>query len=345
MKISVIVPIYNGEKYLDRCLKSISIQTYTDFEVVLVNDGSTDGSREICENWTKQDERFCLYNNENHGVSYSRNFGIDKAIGEYILFIDCDDFIEKDTLQILQGATNQKYDLVIANYYQYHSQKEIGKNVEIPTREYSKKEFLNSFWNLYFSYIINQPWAKIYKTSIIKNEGIRFPIEYELGEDLIFNLQYIEKSSHFYTYNQYVYFYRETDGSLTSKYRENYLEIQLQINECIKQLLIRNDCYDQESQEQLNKNVCNILISSIQNLFLPTCKLSHKEVKKKLKEYLSRQEVEKIKQVQYSEKRLQIFKKMIEKKKVKTIILYSRLKEWIRKIWKKKSLLSYQYTK
>ena len=254
-------------------------------------------------------------------------------MGEYITFIDCDDFVEKDMLSILVQECSQ-YDFIMGNYSRYYPNNKIVNNVPIETREYNKQEFLNSFWDLYFSYMINSPCNRLYKTSIIQSKNIRFSTDYELGEDLIFNLQYIENSDTFYTTNQYLYYYRESENSLTTKYRNDYLEIQLQLNEFIKEFSIRNGMDNEESQEQLRRNTSNIIISSIQSLFLSTCKLSRKQVKQKLKEYLEKQEIETLKEVQYSEKRLQIFKKMIEKKKIRTIIWYSRSKEWIRKILK-----------
>lgn len=336
MRISIIIPIYNGEKYLEKCLESISNQTYPELEVILVNDGSTDTSKEICEKWARKDCRFNLYNNENQGVSSSRNFGIKQATGEYITFVDCDDFLAKDALEILLQTASQGYDLIIANHARYYDEQNVTLNVDIPTREYNKKEFLDTFWKLYDSFVINSPWGKLYKKEILQSKKIEFPTDYELGEDLIFNLQYIEKSNTFYTINQNLYYYRDTTDSLTTKYNENYLKIQLELNRYIEDFLIRNNACDKESQEKLKKDVSNIIISSVQNLFLPSCPLNNKQVKEKLKKYLARQEIEVLVDVSYSEKRLQLFKKMIEKKKVKTIILYSRTKERIRKLVKRK---------
>lgn len=333
MKISIIIPIYNGEKYLEECLESIRNQTYIDFEAILVNDGSTDGSKTICEKWEKQDARFILYNNKNCGVSYSRNFGIEKARGEYITFVDCDDFIEKDMLEILQRECLQ-YDFIMANYRRYYQNKKIVNNEPIETKTYNRKEFFSCFWDLYSSYMINSPCNRLYKTAIIQSSALRFNTDYELGEDLLFNLQYIENCNKFYVINEYLYYYRENKESLTTKYRDNYLEIQLKLNDAIEKFLIRNDVHNEESKKKLQKNTSNIIISSVQNLFLSTCKLNRKEVKQKLKEYLAKPEIEELKEVRYSEKRLQIFKRMIEKKKVRTIIWYSRIKEWIRKILK-----------
>lgn len=336
MKVSIVIPIYNGENYLEKCLESIYSQTYPEFEVILVNDGSTDNSKEICEKWTKKDNRFSLYNNENHGVSCSRNFGIQQATGDYITFVDCDDFLAKDTLEALLETATQGYDLIIANYAKYYAEHKIKPNVDIATKAYTKQEFLDTFWELYNAFVINSPWGRLYKTKILQSENIEFPIDYNLGEDLIFNLQYIEKSNTFYTINQPLYYYRDTANSLTTKYNENLLEIQLELNKFIKDFLIRNHAYQEKAQKKLKEDISNIFISSVQNLFLPSCPLNNKQRKEKLEEYLQRQEIEVLADVSYAEKRVQLFKKMIEKKKIKTIILYSKTKEKIRKLVKRR---------
>ena len=99
--ISVIVPVYNVEEYLEECLESIQYQTYTDIEVILVNDGSTDSSKEICERFCQADSRFRLINQENKGQSAARNRGVKESIGEYLMFVDSDDVINKNVLEVL----------------------------------------------------------------------------------------------------------------------------------------------------------------------------------------------------------------------------------------------------
>ena len=99
--ISVIVPVYNVEEYLEECLESIRQQTFTDIEVILVNDGSTDGSREICEQYCEKDSRFRLINQENQGQSVARNRGVKESVGQYIMFVDSDDVINTSVLAVL----------------------------------------------------------------------------------------------------------------------------------------------------------------------------------------------------------------------------------------------------
>lgn len=112
-KVSIIVPIYNVENYLDRCIKSLIGQTYNNLEIILVNDGSPDNCKDICEKYAKADNRIVLFNNENRGCSYSRNFGLLKSTGDYILFVDSDDYIEKDLVEIaVKVAEENNADIV-----------------------------------------------------------------------------------------------------------------------------------------------------------------------------------------------------------------------------------------
>ena len=113
MLFSVIVPVYNIDKYIEKCLTSILNQTYKDFEVVLVNDGSTDKSLSICKEFESKDSRIRLFTNNNHGLSYSRNFGISKARGEYVVFVDGDDWIKKEALENFSRVINDKHPEVI----------------------------------------------------------------------------------------------------------------------------------------------------------------------------------------------------------------------------------------
>lgn len=332
-KVSIIIPIHNNDDYLEKCFKSIQSQTYSNLEVILINDGSTDNSRQICEKWLKQDKRFILFNNINNGVSYSRNFGIEKSSGDYIVFVDCDDFIEKEMIEVLVNKID-KFDYVMINYNKYYNEKRVVKNFEVKDKEYNRKEFLENFWDLYNSNMINSPCNKIFKSPVLKKNRIRFDLKYDLGEDLLFNLEYINRCETFCTINQYLYNYRCTTNSLTTKYRENYLETQLFLNNSIKRFFIQNNCYEEKQQREIQKNIADIIISSIQKLFLESSSLKLHQIRRVLKRYLSIPEIINLKKVHYSEKRLEVFKNMIVKRKVNLIIIYSKTKEMVRKFIK-----------
>lgn len=200
-QISVIVPVYKAEKYLHRCIDSILAQTFTDFELILVDDGSPDGSGAICDEYAQKDKRVKVIHKENGGVSSARNAGLDKVIGKWVTFIDADDYIEQGFFNIPEEATE---DLLIQNYKFFGDndkvvcfQKKIIKEVYIP-------EFLNE--NLHKEWL-RAPWAKFYKTDIIKNKNIYFPLNIKIGEDALYIQEYLHytKSVNFIATSQYMY--------------------------------------------------------------------------------------------------------------------------------------------
>lgn len=180
-KISIIIPVYNGEKYIKKCLDSIKSQTFQDYEVLIINDGSKDNTKKIIETYL-EDDRFKLYNRTNHGIGSSRNFGIEKSKGNYICFIDSDDYVDLNYLEKLYTKINSdKLDMVVCNYIELNEELNIEKKVKI-------NEFANTTINKNPELLLEinkSPWNKIYKKNIIKN--IKFPenLKYEDTEFLL----------------------------------------------------------------------------------------------------------------------------------------------------------------
>lgn len=183
-KISVIVPVYKVEQYIHRCIDSILSQSFTDFELILVNDGSPDNCGKICDEYAQKDSRVRVFHKPNGGVSSARNLGLDNAKGEWVAFIDSDDYIDVDYLAELISYT-QKY--------------ETDYVVTLNTiKEYTKENRLviypDDYGQLFSCYNFHNnghPWGKLYKTEIIKNIHLRFNICVHLGEDAMFALQYL----------------------------------------------------------------------------------------------------------------------------------------------------------
>lgn len=174
VKLSVVVPIYNVEKYLPKCLDSIINQTFKDFECFLVNDGSKDNSLSIIKDYLKKDDRFILIDKENGGLSDARNAGLAKATGEYIYFLDSDDFIENDLFaRCIDKLDKTKADMVIFDIYQYHQKdgtKEIIKNRYDENKVYKLNEQKDIICN-----ILNAAWNKMYRLSLFKDNDITYP--------------------------------------------------------------------------------------------------------------------------------------------------------------------------
>ncbi len=185
-KVSVIVPVYNAEKYLKKCLESIINQTYLNIEIVLVDDGSTDNSLKICNDYKKNDRRIKVIHQSNKGVSTARNVGLDNATGAYISFVDSDDYIENDMIEKMTNeAIKNNLDIIICNLHfeneNYEEIKEFNHNDYFIKRKNYPIELYKNIS------IQGYSCNKIFKRNIIVNNNIRFKREYMVLEDDLFN--------------------------------------------------------------------------------------------------------------------------------------------------------------
>ena len=216
--ISVIVPIYNVEKYLTKCLDSIINQTYKNLEIILVDDGSPDNCPKICDEYAKRDKRIKVIHKKNQGVSVARNVGIESSEGKYICFVDSDDFISNDFLtKLINKIKEENSDAVICDYYTYKNDKEykhINKNW--------KKIVCNDL-SMYFGNLRNvhrAVWAALYKKNIIKD--LRFNPELKIAEDFLFLLQVLKNAEKISYVNECLYYYFINNDSVMRTKNENY---------------------------------------------------------------------------------------------------------------------------
>lgn len=208
--VSIIVPVYNVENYLPRCLDSIKEQMYRNFEVILVNDGSSDHSLDILNEYAKKDRRFRVLNQENNGVSTARNLGLSNSVGDYICFIDADDYVSPlyiDTL--VETSLLYKSDISICDYCSEGSFEEAKKDI----RTYSREEAIKAW--IQYNDMNGCIWGKLFKHNIVK--GILFDINYRLGEDQIFLLESFKRASKFVRINAKLYFYYNRPKSAMRK--------------------------------------------------------------------------------------------------------------------------------
>ena len=222
--ISVIVPVYNSEKSLERCIESILNQSEKDLELLLINDGSTDKSALICQKYEERDKRVHVIQKENEGVSATRNTGILYAKGEYIQFVDSDDFIEQDMCQrLLQAVHEQNTDFALCGFHHIFQGRDIVK-VPKTTEILDKKCFCEEFLGLYEQGFLNMPWNKLYRRDLISDY---FEADLSLGEDLLFNLSYLENVEKISLVSEPLYHYIQERNvkTLSSKKREDKLEI------------------------------------------------------------------------------------------------------------------------
>jgi len=256
IKISIIVPVYNTSKYLDKCIDSLVNQTLDDIEIIMVNDGSTDNSEEIISKWQDKDKRIKLYNKENGGQSSARNLGLDKAKGEYIAFVDSDDYISYDMYEVLYNkAKKNKLDMVLCDFYLDYGDK-IVENERLFDEEgnISFKDYIMS---------TPSPVNKIIKRSFLEENKFRFP-EGFIYEDLasmpilgICNpkIKYI---------NKYLYYYVQSPVSTmrNDKYKKKYEDIFSAINYLYNNMIGKG--YDSELEYIL---VCHFLYLGTLNFY------------------------------------------------------------------------------
>ena len=217
--ISVIVPVYNVEEYIEECLDSIKNQTFTDFEVILVNDGSTDNSQAICEIYCDQDSRFHLINQENQGQSIARNRGVAESKGKFIVFIDSDDIVRVDLLDQLMNYMSDEIDIVECDKtedIQYLNEK--GKDIQV--KEFDSNEALYKCFNHAVSW---SPVAKLYRRKIVEKVPFLENLIYEDFYTGIVSLKYINKMRKI-DYIGYYYRYH-TSSTMNQKYSEKNLDI------------------------------------------------------------------------------------------------------------------------
>ena len=231
-KVSIIVPIFNAEIYLERCLNSLVNQNYSNIEILLINDGSIDSSRKICESFMERDKRIILFNNKNMGVSYSRNFGMQNCTGDFVTFVDSDDYVSNDYISILiDYQVKDDYDIVISNAKDVIENIIIEKDVKGLPRVLNRDDTLNAFFtSKTFSPVC---WGRLYKKNIVSD--IYFDENMSIAEDGKFFLEAIERSKKNIVIPEKNYFYFIRNGSLAhSGYDKKWL-VELEFcNDCLK---------------------------------------------------------------------------------------------------------------
>lgn len=228
-KVSIIVPVYNVEKYLDKCLDSIVNQTYKNLEIILIDDGSTDDSGKICEKYMQIDNRIIVIHNPNKGVSYSRNNGMDVATGKYVLFVDSDDYLDNKYVEKLILPTYKSdYDLVICSEYDVYI-KEKKKQPRIITHMMTNNLF-KDYYKL--EWVIEPPYLKLFKLELIKKYNIRFLEGCSYCEDQLFNMEYFKYVKNYKYINEYLYYHiHYSNNSLgKTKNEKNYQMILYKLN-------------------------------------------------------------------------------------------------------------------
>lgn len=244
--VSIVVPVYNVDSYLSDCLDSLIGQTYRMIEILLIDDGSTDRSGEICDAYAKRDSRVKVWHMENRGVSAARNHGIREAKGRWLIFADSDDRAHRQLVEMYMAYAECGRVLMC----------DVASEAGFLETEYDKEEIAQEetdsrdFMRLFSRYYINAPFNKLYQTNVLKEQGIRFPEGNSLGEDLLFNLEYFRYVSKDYRILRVpLYYYREDrDGSLSSSYNRKLFETQQESFSALKCFLEEMDVWNEENE-------------------------------------------------------------------------------------------------
>lgn len=277
-KITIIVPVYNGEKFLKPCLESIRAQTFSDYEVILVNDGSSDNSQQILEDYSKKDERFFTYNLPNGGVSKARNFGLSKAQGEWITFVDCDDWLEINYLEVLYSQVDENVDIVMASFF--FNKENIGESITkcslpiIHKSDFSAYPFammvedcaeLN---NLSISVeILCAACNKLTRRQLIISNNIKFEERLQLNEDGLFHLSCYLKANDIIIIDKPLYHYRILRTSSNYRFRPNVDEQMGVWKECFEQAVSSFSKQDKEIFSSLSayRRYLNLMSLNVNN--------------------------------------------------------------------------------
>ena len=224
-RISIIIPVYNTEKYLRRCFDSIIIQTYKSIEIIIINDGSTDNSLSIIQEYENKDNRIIVIDKKNEGVSSARNIGIEQATGEYIMFCDSDDSVHPQWCEyMLKQIKRYSSDLISCQHSKVYG-KEVLCSKDI---EYCDSKIVD-YYSLFLLGTSGSVWNKIYKSSVIRENSIRFILDFPIGEDVHFNIEYAKYITGYRLVPDELYYYTENPDSAKHKWHKEWLEWSLDL--------------------------------------------------------------------------------------------------------------------
>lgn len=232
-KVSIVVPIFNSSRYLTRCIESLTSQTFKNLEIILVDDGSTDNSLEICNFYKLKDTRIKIIHKENGGLSEARNSGLDYAVGEYIIFVDSDDYCDKEfVLKMYSEIESFKSEIVICGVSIDYISNNYSYIKSIDNKYYfGQSEISELVYKLDEVGLLNYAWNKIYKKSILVENNLTFEKNAVPGEDIIFNSKYFQLINSANSIRDSLYHYiREDNDSLVTHYRKDLFDKIMYVN-------------------------------------------------------------------------------------------------------------------
>ncbi len=325
--ISIIVPVYNREKYISRCVESLLRQTYTNIEVILVDDGSTDNSMKVMKKLQKKDERLKIISQRNSGVSSARNLGLLQAKGEFIQFVDSDDYIEPQMcFEMINALKTTLADIAICGYNKVNQEQNISvKGIDRYVCNF--KEIEKELPYLFQNAFLNYPWNKLYRRDVLTS---LFDLNLAVGEDLIFNLDNFQNAKSIILLEDCFYNYvEEADNSLTKNYKEDTIKREVYLFKRVNEF-----CEDNLIDKKYMNETVNTLINVIQHAIY-TSQLNYREKNIVVKEWVNNKTIQRVIH-QYEPKILQdkVIKIGIVRQSVAIIVWFFVLKKGIKKVLK-----------
>lgn len=269
--VSIIVPVYNAENYLVRCVGSVLNQEYTNFELILVDDGSKDNSGAVCDSFAERDKRVRVIHKENTGVSDSRNRAIEQAKGKYLQFLDSDDWLTPEATKLfVRSAESSGCDMVIADFYRVSGDNLAHKGDIEKEGLLTRQEFAALMMENPADFYYGVLWNKLFKRELIERLNLRMDPEISWCEDFIFNLEYIRHCKSIYALQAPVYYYVKTKGSLVNSQGasiNNTIRMKLNVFEYYNQFY--KEVYDEESYDDIRFHVYRFFLTAARDGFVP----------------------------------------------------------------------------
>lgn len=271
--ISIIVPVYNTGSLINKCLDSVIEQTYKNWNCIIVDDGSTDGTGQLCDEYAEKDSRLQVYHIDNCGSGMAKNYGIRKSNAEFIAFLDSDDWIDREYLSFLASRVTNNIDMIMCHaVFEYTASSVEVLKVSPDLIESSKREkrdyILSSINRGYAKNILkeeqgflNTVWGKIYRTDVIRKNNIEFS-GLALNEDNIFNLYFFQAARGFEIHNRILYHYRMRETSAVHSFRENYKDVYIDYLNQVKEFITKY--YSLEGD--FRKSYYSLVITSLFNI-------------------------------------------------------------------------------
>lgn len=325
--VSIVVPVYNAEKFLSKAIESVLEQTYSEFELILVNDGSKDNSLAVCDKYAKVDSRIRVVSQENKGAGAARNVGIAQARGKYLMFLDADDTYEPEMVHELLSTIEQTgSDMVVCGYNSIDENESNIQLAEIGKKLYGQDVF-DSVKYLCEKRVFNSLWNKIFLTEIVHGYGLKIDESLIVGEDFRFVLEYVDKCQSISFVGRPLYNYFTQNSFTTRRYRACDFDcrkknVEYYISFCERHCL-QSNCYFQ---------YIKLLYSTCMQMSDKSCGLSGKQKKDAIYDILSSDEMNNAFEKAYAEDRYSaILIRVAKTRNVSVIMLFSKIINFVRK--------------